>query len=850
MVNVKASRKKAVLLFQKGLNESFKKDYTKAIKYIEDSQKYFLEARDVVHVAECLAELALIHYQNNSNRLIRSLTLLSDAKALLLNYPQNTEIEAKIFHYYGKIYYKEKRYSEALRYFRNAQKLADIKSLEYAKILDSLAIFYIRLNNHEVATRYIKEALENKQRINDKHELALTKLLFGRYLLSMENFDEAYLYLTESLELIKDSEDNLTIARIQDEIAKIYIIKGDYDLAEEFCLKSLDIAKKIEASLLYAFSCCTFANIKIKKEKYEESIIILETQAQPIFLVNVSVRGYAFVKRLKAIAYNQLGKTKEAVENLHEAIELFKEAKVNVEIARSYFELSSIYKKSNDIPMTLSSLLESLQIAREHNLSILAKKIEDFIFEVDEEEWTSIINKMIRKEESFVESRPIIDTLALIGDIGKSDINFKNPLLSLLRIGRSITVETDIDKLLEIIAEETKAALNADRCTVFLLDSETSELWSKVSLGIEKQEIRFPANMGMAGHVIETGETINIKDAYNDFRFNKEIDKKTGYKTKTILCMPMRNLNHEVVGVFQVLNKLGNATFSDADEDLLIAIGSSAGIALENARLFKKQQAIYEEQKRSLISFMNTLAASIDAKDKITSGHSTRVTGYTINIAKQIGMPEEEIEVLEYAALLHDFGKIGIRDNVLLKEGKLTDEEYKHIQEHAFLTYEILKKMYFTGKFEKVPEIASSHHEKYDGSGYYRGIKGEKIPLGGRILAIADVFDAITSKRHYRERMPFLQVLNILRKDSGTHFDGKLVDEFFKINLAQIFEILVSNFNKHLTKKDTNLFLQYSINDLYNILIKNELERTKEENYLLNIFKKYYESQADNIIAS
>ena len=245
----------------------------------------------------------------------------------------------------------------------------------------------------------------------------------------------------------------------------------------------------------------------------------------------------------------------------------------------------------------------------------------------------------------------------------------------------------------------------------FCLIEETNELWSKVALGMGSQEIRFPANIGLAGHVVETGETINIKDAYNDHRFNKDIDKRTGYITRTILCMPMRNLNHEVVGVFQVLNKQGEATFSDEDEDLLIAIGSSAGIALENARLLKKQQLMFEEQKRSFNSFINTLAASIDARDKITSGHSMRVSGYATAIAEQIGFPKQDIEALEYAAMLHDFGKIGIKDSVLYKEGKLTFEEYKHIQEHAPITDDILKKMYFEERFKDVPEIASSHHE-------------------------------------------------------------------------------------------------------------------------------------------
>ena len=126
-------------------------------------------------------------------------------------------------------------------------------------------------------------------------------------------------------------------------------------------------------------------------------------------------------------------------------------------------------------------------------------------------------------------------------DTSLENLSQKAPLLALLKIAREVSAETNIDNLLQIIAEETKLALNADRCSVFLYDKDTNELWSKIALGIEAQEIRFSADKGLAGHVARTGETINIKDAYNDKRFNKSVDKKTGYRTKTILCMPIKN---------------------------------------------------------------------------------------------------------------------------------------------------------------------------------------------------------------------------------------------------------------------------------------------------------------------
>ena len=415
--------------------------------------------------------------------------------------------------------------------------------------------------------------------------------------------------------------------------------------------------------------------------------------------------------------------------------------------------------------------------------------------------------------------------------------NQEDPLIALLKVGRTIAVETNIDTLLTIIAQEIKQALNADRCTVFLLDEEKHQLWSKVALGLEMQEIRFDSNLGLAGHVATTGETVNIKDAYTDNRFNKEIDLQTGYKTKTILCMPIRNLSHQIVGVFQVLNKK-NGEFTQKDEDLLIAIGSSAGIALENANLFNRQKMLIDEQKQLFSSFIDTLSASIDARDKITSGHSKRVTMYASLICDELNMDEKEKEVIKHASLLHDIGKIGIKDSILQKEGKLTGEEYDHIKQHAKITNDILGKIYVSKQFENVAQIASSHHERYDGKGYFLGLEGEQIPLGGRILAVCDVFDAITSKRHYRSKMEIQDAIKILIEGANSHFDKKIVDVFLSIRCDKIINVLTCDSNIEISQNDRLLLEKYKFSDLYAILLKQECEIQEET--LVQVFNKYY----------
>ena len=244
-------------------------------------------------------------------------------------------------------------------------------------------------------------------------------------------------------------------------------------------------------------------------------------------------------------------------------------------------------------------------------------------------------------------------------------------------------------------------------------------------------------------------------------------------------------------------------------------------------------------QKELFESFIDTLATSIDARDKITAGHSLRVKLYSVLIAKSIGLSQKEIELVEKAAILHDIGKIGIMDSVLQKEGKLTNEEYAHIQEHARITHDILDKIHMSKDFKLITEIACSHHEKYNGMGYYRGLKGEEIPLGGRILAVADVFDAITSKRHYRDRMPILNVINILLKDSETHFDKSIVDVFLAIPLLELIQVfLTENPTKILTAKDVKILADNCLKDVY--VAGNAEEKTKKQQKLLDVFESYY----------
>lgn len=450
----------------------------------------------------------------------------------------------------------------------------------------------------------------------------------------------------------------------------------------------------------------------------------------------------------------------------------------------------------------------------------------------------SVINIKVMDLISRIESLNVQDSVI------EAQENFEKPLSALLNVARTLAAETSLEHLLTTVAKEIKNVLDADRCTVFLLDKEKNELVSKIALGMGTQELRFPADKGLAGYVAQTGEIINITDAYSDDRFNKDIDKETGYTTKTILCMPIWNMKHEILGVFQVLNK-NTGTFSKEDEEILIAIGSSAGIAIENARLFESQQMMIDKQKELFKNFVDTLAASIDARDKITAGHSNRVRMYSELICNVLKLDEKTTANIIHAAILHDIGKIGIRDAVLQKDGKLTDEEYKHIQEHVKITYDILNRVYISEEFKEVAEIASSHHEKYDGTGYFRHLKDEEIHIGGRILAVSDVFDAITSKRHYRDKMPIKNALDIIKSGAWKHFDGDIVDAFFKIKLDRLVDVFLSEVDSVLYDiKARNTLSKYEVGYLFDILTKDDKEVSAKDKSLVELFNTYYNCKA------
>jgi len=343
-------------------------------------------------------------------------------------------------------------------------------------------------------------------------------------------------------------------------------------------------------------------------------------------------------------------------------------------------------------------------------------------------------------------------------------------LHTLLELSEAVVRENEPGKILYTINNITKELLDCDRSSIFLHDSEKRELWTIVAHGVE--EIRIPENRGIVGHVFTTAEPINITDAYHDKRFDPTTDRRTGYKTRTMLTIPLIDHNERCIGVFQVINKEGGVAFDDDDTHLLQHVGLYASSIIENADLYKKIKLAHED-------VVFRLSHATKLKDPETQNHIIRVGLYCKALAAHLGWSDELQEIIRLAAPMHDIGKVGVPDNILLKKGPLDETEWGVMKQHTVFGHEIL----YGGEsllLEVAADIALEHHERWNGSGYPFGKREQDISIYGRMTAIADVFDALTSRRSYKEVWPLERVREEMDRQAGKHFDPVLTDIFLR----------------------------------------------------------------------
>jgi HD-GYP domain-containing protein (c-di-GMP phosphodiesterase class II)/Tfp pilus assembly protein PilZ len=374
--------------------------------------------------------------------------------------------------------------------------------------------------------------------------------------------------------------------------------------------------------------------------------------------------------------------------------------------------------------------------------------------------------------------------------IEQIETNYNNTLMT-NEIGQILSSCTNSEDILALVIKIMKKRLDYDRGLIFLANPEGNRLILQAGFGYSPEQrdlldsVSFhldrPDSKGVFVVSFREQRPFLINDL-NEIEENLspqslKFVKKMG--TRSFICCPIISEDRSI-GLLAVDNVETKRTLVESDISRLMGIASVIGISLRNAELI-------EAKVRQFNSVLQALAASIDARDSLTAGHSEKVTEYSVGICNQLGLPRDEIEMIRVAALLHDYGKIGVPDAILKKEGRLTPEEYAIVITHAEKTREILSQINFEGIYCNIPDIAGAHHEKVDGSGYPMGLKGPDIPLGAKIIAVADYFEAITAKRHYRDPMPLEEAFQLLRENSGILFDKQVVEAFFyyyaKINL-------------------------------------------------------------------
>ena len=337
----------------------------------------------------------------------------------------------------------------------------------------------------------------------------------------------------------------------------------------------------------------------------------------------------------------------------------------------------------------------------------------------------------------------------------------------LARFGRMVSAETHLESLLTIIAEEVRNILSADRCSVFLVDPYKGELWTKIALGMEEKILRIPLGQGIAGFVAKTGSAVNIRDAYKDTRFAQDLDRITGYQTRSVLAVPLRGRDGKSLGVFEVLNK-SKSSFNEEDEGLLRILATMAGTFIENATL-------YEDLRRSHLETIYRMALVAEYRDQEDTGrHLRRMSRFSGILAQGIGLSFQEAEDIRYAAPLHDIGKVAIPDSILRKPAKLTVEEFEEMKKHTVYGAKMLANAE-SRLLRLAAKVAVGHHEWFDGTGYPYGLKGEQISIEARVVTVADVFDALSSKRVYKGEWTVENALAYIEERAGKQFDPQVV---------------------------------------------------------------------------
>ena len=383
-------------------------------------------------------------------------------------------------------------------------------------------------------------------------------------------------------------------------------------------------------------------------------------------------------------------------------------------------------------------------------------------------------------------------------DHGSDDARRRAELDSLQETALLLAERLDPESLLATIVERAADLVGTEHGYLYLCHQDDETLTIKIGIGAFAGQIgyRLPLGDGVAGRVAKTGEPLAVDGGGSWSDRARDLE---GIPFQAAVAVPLRGARG-ITGVIGLCHLESGPMFGDGEIALLERFGKLAAIALDNARLYQSAQAEIDERKRTEEELLDTvarlsrselelkraheetirrLADAAEFRDAETGRHTERMSRYCELLARRLGLDEERCDLIRVASPLHDIGKIAVPDGVLLKPGPLTPDERKQIERHTEVGYKLMSNS-SSELLEVASTIAWTHHERFDGRGYPRGLVGEAIPLEGRIAAIADVFDAITTDRVYRQAMTPDDAIALMRDGRGTQFDPFMLDLFLE----------------------------------------------------------------------
>ncbi len=342
-------------------------------------------------------------------------------------------------------------------------------------------------------------------------------------------------------------------------------------------------------------------------------------------------------------------------------------------------------------------------------------------------------------------------------------------LFPVLEVNKRMVAETNVSTLIGMIVEAAAKYTVADRVSLMMVDHDGGlQLKAIQGVDLPAEDEGYGGSYRLAEWVVKQGcsfllnERSMAESPFNQSSFNEQISS-----ILSVLII----LKGEIIGVLNLFHLSNNRIFTNSDLELITILCGQAAIAIENAQLYERTESQY-------FSMISTLASAIEARDRHTADHAARLARCSVLIGEEMGIDSDHLHIIATAGLLHDIGKIGIPDHILLKEGKLTPDEYEVIKLHPEIGVNILAKM---GDMEQVKNIVKHHHEYHSGEGYPVGLSGDDIPIGARIIAVADAFEAMTSTRPYRQALPLECALKEIKSRSGRQFSPDVVNAFIRV---------------------------------------------------------------------